>query len=212
MSNERPKWNRGSGRGDVAHDGGPRSGRPQPEAGVVAGGARCARGDKLRRGSRDDPAARQRRKPDADQPGAILGAERQRPGSAGSWSGSRCRRRSSIRRCRRCCTRTRCGRSRRTGTRSASIRGFMRSIQLCLGRSKRELTFRARDTLAKNQRQGAGGIRTASWDFSVNTLDIIREMKLLYDSSLMADERSLRVGRPGGADGDCRAASGMDSR
>jgi len=31
-------------------------------------------------------------------------------------------------------------------------------------------------------------MRTASWDFSVNTLDIIREMKLLYDSSLMADD------------------------
>src|SRR5581483_8927280 len=32
------------------------------------------------------------------------------------------------------------------------------------------------------------GIRTASWDFSPNTLAIIREMKLLYDSSLMADD------------------------
>ncbi|MBV9432209.1 MAG: polysaccharide deacetylase, partial [Hyphomicrobiales bacterium] len=29
---------------------------------------------------------------------------------------------------------------------------------------------------------------TASWDFSVNTLRIIREMKLLYDSRLMADD------------------------
>ena len=32
------------------------------------------------------------------------------------------------------------------------------------------------------------GMRTASWDFSVNTLRVIREMKLLYDSSLMADD------------------------
>jgi peptidoglycan-N-acetylglucosamine deacetylase len=32
------------------------------------------------------------------------------------------------------------------------------------------------------------GIRTASWDFSPHTLDIIREMGLLYDSSLMADD------------------------
>ena len=31
-------------------------------------------------------------------------------------------------------------------------------------------------------------MRTASWDFSVNTLDIEREMGLLYDSSLMADD------------------------
>jgi peptidoglycan/xylan/chitin deacetylase (PgdA/CDA1 family) len=31
-------------------------------------------------------------------------------------------------------------------------------------------------------------MRTASWDFSVNTLRIIREMGLLYDSSLMGDD------------------------
>jgi hypothetical protein len=31
-------------------------------------------------------------------------------------------------------------------------------------------------------------MRTASWDFSPNTLEIILEMGLLYDSSLMADD------------------------
>jgi peptidoglycan/xylan/chitin deacetylase (PgdA/CDA1 family) len=31
-------------------------------------------------------------------------------------------------------------------------------------------------------------MRTASWDFSVNTMRIIREMGLLYDSSLMGDD------------------------
>jgi hypothetical protein len=31
-------------------------------------------------------------------------------------------------------------------------------------------------------------MRTASWDFSSATLDIIRELGLLYDSSLMADD------------------------
>ncbi len=54
--------------------------------------------------------------------------------------------------------------------------------------AERELTFRARDTLAKIAGREPVGMRTASWDFSVNTLDIIREMKLLYDSSLMADD------------------------
>ncbi|MBN8928959.1 MAG: polysaccharide deacetylase [Rhodospirillales bacterium 69-11] len=54
--------------------------------------------------------------------------------------------------------------------------------------AERELTFRARDTLAKIAGTEPVGMRTASWDFSVNTLDIIREMKLLYDSSLMADD------------------------
>jgi len=54
--------------------------------------------------------------------------------------------------------------------------------------AERDLTFRSRDVLAKISGTDPLGIRTASWDFSVNTLDIIREMGLLYDSSLMADD------------------------
>jgi len=53
---------------------------------------------------------------------------------------------------------------------------------------ERELTLRAADTLEKLSGQRPVGIRTASWDFSVDTLSIIREMGLLYDSSLMADD------------------------
>ena len=53
---------------------------------------------------------------------------------------------------------------------------------------ERELTLRAADTLEKVSGQRPVGIRTASWDFSVDTLPIIREMGLLYDSSLMADD------------------------
>ena len=53
---------------------------------------------------------------------------------------------------------------------------------------ERELTFRATDTLEKISGRRPVGIRTASWDFSVDTMDIIRELGLLYDSSLMADD------------------------
>jgi peptidoglycan/xylan/chitin deacetylase (PgdA/CDA1 family) len=53
---------------------------------------------------------------------------------------------------------------------------------------ERELTLRAADTLEKLAGKRPVGIRTASWDFSVDTLSIIREMGLLYDSSLMADD------------------------
>jgi peptidoglycan/xylan/chitin deacetylase (PgdA/CDA1 family) len=53
---------------------------------------------------------------------------------------------------------------------------------------ERELTLRAADTLEKLSGQRPVGMRTASWDFSVDTLAIIREMGLLYDSSLMADD------------------------
>jgi len=54
--------------------------------------------------------------------------------------------------------------------------------------AERDLTCRSRDVLAKISGKDIVGIRTASWDFSVNTLDIIREMGLLYDSSLMGDD------------------------
>lgn len=53
---------------------------------------------------------------------------------------------------------------------------------------ERDLTFRAADTLEKIAGRRPVGMRTASWDFSVDTMNIIRELGLLYDSSLMADD------------------------
>jgi peptidoglycan/xylan/chitin deacetylase (PgdA/CDA1 family) len=53
---------------------------------------------------------------------------------------------------------------------------------------ERDLTFRAAETLEKLSGRRPVGIRTASWDFSVDTMSIIRELGLLYDSSLMADD------------------------
>lgn len=54
--------------------------------------------------------------------------------------------------------------------------------------AERDLSFRAAEVLSRLAGKDPVGMRTASWDFSVNTLKIIREMKLLYDSSLMADD------------------------
>jgi peptidoglycan/xylan/chitin deacetylase (PgdA/CDA1 family) len=53
---------------------------------------------------------------------------------------------------------------------------------------ERDLTFRATDTLEKIAGKRPVGMRTASWDFSVDTMDIVRELGLLYDSSLMGDD------------------------
>jgi len=53
---------------------------------------------------------------------------------------------------------------------------------------ERDLTMRAADTLEKVSGRRPVGIRTASWDFSVDTMSIVREMGLLYDSSLMGDD------------------------
>ena len=54
--------------------------------------------------------------------------------------------------------------------------------------AERDLSFRAADVLEKLAGRRPVGMRTASWDFSVNTLRVIRELGLLYDSSLMADD------------------------
>ena len=53
---------------------------------------------------------------------------------------------------------------------------------------ERDLTFRAAGPLGRLSGARPGGIRAASWDFSVDTMGIIRELGLLYDSSLMADD------------------------
>jgi peptidoglycan-N-acetylglucosamine deacetylase len=67
--------------------------------------------------------------------------------------------------------------------------------------SERDLASRARDTLETITGQRPVGMRTASWDFSPWTLKIIREMGLLYDSSLMADDEPYELldeGEPSG--------------
>jgi peptidoglycan/xylan/chitin deacetylase (PgdA/CDA1 family) len=54
--------------------------------------------------------------------------------------------------------------------------------------AEKDLMLRAADTLEKITKVRPVGARTASWDFSPHTLRIEKEMGLLYDSSLMADE------------------------
>jgi peptidoglycan-N-acetylglucosamine deacetylase len=66
---------------------------------------------------------------------------------------------------------------------------------------ERELSFRAAEKLSEISGRDPVGMRTASWDFSPSTLEIIREMGLLYDSSLMADDdpyELLSNGEPSG--------------
>lgn len=54
--------------------------------------------------------------------------------------------------------------------------------------NERDLHFRAADALEKITGVRPVGMRTPSWDFSSVTLKIQRELGLLYDSSLMADD------------------------
>lgn len=53
---------------------------------------------------------------------------------------------------------------------------------------ERDLMFRATDALERICGMRPVGMRTPSWDFSPDTLRIERELGLLYDSSLMADD------------------------
>lgn len=66
---------------------------------------------------------------------------------------------------------------------------------------ERELQLRAADTLERITGARPVGIRTPSWDFSPHTLAITREMGLLYDSSLMADDDPYELLEDGQATG-----------
>jgi len=66
---------------------------------------------------------------------------------------------------------------------------------------ERELMQRAIATLTEIAGRKPVGIRTPSWDYSPNTARLVKELGLLYDSSLMADDSPYEVvleGRPSG--------------
>jgi peptidoglycan/xylan/chitin deacetylase (PgdA/CDA1 family) len=82
------------------------------------------------------------------------------------------------------------------------IHSWIHELNSKLGyEAERDLSLRARDTLEALAGRLPVGMRTASWDFSPWTLQIVREMGLLYDSSLMADDEPyelLEHGEPTG--------------
>jgi peptidoglycan-N-acetylglucosamine deacetylase len=82
------------------------------------------------------------------------------------------------------------------------IHGWIHERNSILERKdERELMLRAADTLAKITGTPPVGMRTPSWDFSPHTLSIVREMGLLYDSSLMADDEPYELVEDGAATG-----------
>ncbi|MCR9212282.1 MAG: polysaccharide deacetylase [Proteobacteria bacterium] len=82
------------------------------------------------------------------------------------------------------------------------IHGWIHELNSVLPyEDERDLMFRSTDTLEKITGTRPVGLRTPSWDFSPNTLKIERELGLLYDSSLMADDdcyELLEEGEPTG--------------
>src|SRR5262249_48240135 len=82
------------------------------------------------------------------------------------------------------------------------LHGFIHERNSTLpAEAERDLQKRAADILERSAGVRPLGIRTPSWDRSPHTLAISREMGLLYDSSLMADDEPyelLEDGQPTG--------------
>jgi len=82
------------------------------------------------------------------------------------------------------------------------IHGWIHELNSVLpAESERDLMMRAADVLEQVTGVRPVGLRTPSWDFSDSTLAIEKEMGLLYDSSLMADENCYELmldGTPSG--------------
>ena len=69
------------------------------------------------------------------------------------------------------------------------IHGYLHENNSLLDEAtERELMLRSHEILANNAGTPPVGFRSANWDLSENTIHIVREMGLEYDSSLMADE------------------------
>ncbi len=69
------------------------------------------------------------------------------------------------------------------------IHGWIHEFTSTLNKDEeRMLMQRSLDTLEEIAGRRPVGIRTGSWEYSDNTLELIREFGLLYDSSLMADD------------------------
>ena len=69
------------------------------------------------------------------------------------------------------------------------IHGWIHELNSVLPyEAERELMLRSAEALEKITGVRPVGLRTPSWDFSPSTLAIEKELGLLYDSSLMADE------------------------
>lgn len=83
-----------------------------------------------------------------------------------------------------------------------ALHGWIHELNSVLSyEDERSLMLKSADTLEKVTGQRPVGMRTPSWDFSPHTLRIAKEMGLLYDSSLMADEHCYELLLDGEASG-----------
>jgi peptidoglycan/xylan/chitin deacetylase (PgdA/CDA1 family) len=91
---------------------------------------------------------------------------------------------------------------KKSGRHEFAVHGWIHETNTTLpGPVERDLVKRAIDTLTAMTGTRPVGYRAPSWNFSPNTLNIVREMGFLYESSLMADDSPyelLQDGQPTG--------------
>ena len=91
---------------------------------------------------------------------------------------------------------------RRSGQHEFGVHGWIHELNTELdGETERDLIGRATDYLENVTGRRPVGYRAPSWNFSPNTLRIIRGFGFLYDSSLMADDRPYELLQNGEATG-----------
>jgi peptidoglycan/xylan/chitin deacetylase (PgdA/CDA1 family) len=90
----------------------------------------------------------------------------------------------------------------RSGRHEVGLHGWIHERNSQLDEpTERDLLKKAADTLTTAAGRRPVGMRTPSWDYSPSTVKIAKELGLLYDSSLMADDRPYEVlagGQPTG--------------
>jgi peptidoglycan/xylan/chitin deacetylase (PgdA/CDA1 family) len=88
------------------------------------------------------------------------------------------------------------------GRHEVGLHGWIHELNSRLSEEdERTLMKKSFETLSQIAGKAPVGIRTPSWDFSAATLKLIRELGLIYDSSLMADDRPYEIlenGKPAG--------------
>ncbi len=90
----------------------------------------------------------------------------------------------------------------RSGQHEFGVHGWIHELNTELdGETERDLISRATDYLETVTGRRPVGYRAPSWNFSPNTLRIIRGFRFLYDSSLMADDRPYELLQNGEATG-----------
>jgi peptidoglycan/xylan/chitin deacetylase (PgdA/CDA1 family) len=78
---------------------------------------------------------------------------------------------------------------KRSGRHEFAVHGWIHEMNTTLpAEVERELVQRSIDTLTALTGTRPVGYRAPSWNFSPNTLNIVRELGFLYESSLMADD------------------------